>query len=73
MSQAMIIAQFAIQYGIPAAQKLIALFAKEAPSNDDWLQVWALCEKPYEAYVAPAGAWTGTPGTPPGAFGNPIR
>ena len=57
MSQAMIIAQFAIQYGIPAAQKLAALFAREAPTNDDWLQVWALCEKPYESYT------TGLPGT----------
>lgn len=50
MNAAMIIAQFAIQYGIPAAQALVALFNKPSPTAEDWNTVFALV-KPYESYV----------------------
>lgn len=60
MNSVIIIAQFAIQYGIPAAQKLIALFEVQSPTAAQWAEVFALAEKPYSAYV-PTSAPTPIP------------
>lgn len=55
MSTAVIIAQFAIQFGIPAAQKLVALLNNPNPTQADWDAVWALAAKPYDSYINPPG------------------
>lgn len=47
-----IIAQFAIQYGIPAAQELIALFKKPDATIADVETMFAKV-KPYEAFNIP--------------------
>ncbi len=46
MAIAIIIAQFAIQYGIPAASELAALFEKPNPTAADWALVWAKAQTP---------------------------
>jgi hypothetical protein len=46
MATAIIIAQFAIQYGIPAAQELTALFQKPNPTVADWQVVWDKAKTP---------------------------
>ena len=45
------IAQYAIKYGIPAAQELIKLFKKADPTVEDWEKVFDLSKKSYEDYV----------------------
>lgn len=47
-----IIAQFAIQYGIPAALKLVALFEKKDATVEDVKAAFALAHKSYEEYIA---------------------
>jgi hypothetical protein len=49
-----IIAQFAIQYGIPAALKLVSLFEKKDATVEDVKAAFSLAHKSYEEYVAGA-------------------
>lgn len=50
---ALLIGQALVKYGPTVARALAALFLKDEPTLDDWENVFALAEKPYEAYVAP--------------------
>ncbi len=49
---AILIAQALIKYGPTVARELTLLFKKDKPTQDDWEKVFALSEKPYDAYVA---------------------
>ena len=51
MNAVFIIAQFAIQFGLPAAQELVKLFQKSNPTQADWDAVFALA-RPYNVYVS---------------------
>lgn len=52
MNTAIIIAQFILQYGLPAFQKIIELTSqKTEPTPEQWAAVWALAEKSYEDYI----------------------
>ena len=52
-----LIAQFAIQFGIPAAQHLIALYEKPNATIEDVKAAFALAHKSYEEYEnLPAGS-----------------
>lgn len=55
MTPAMIalIAQYALEYGLPAARKLVELFRTPAPTWDQWDDIFALSEKPFDDYVKP--------------------
>jgi hypothetical protein len=44
-----LIIQFALKYGVPAAQALLALFVKKDPTQADWDDIFAKA-KAYEAY-----------------------
>lgn len=46
-----LIANFAIQFGFPAALKLIALFEKKDATVEDVKAAFALAHKSYEDYV----------------------
>ena len=54
METAVIVAKFAIMYGIPAAQELVKLFQLKDPTAEDWAKVFALAQKPYEQYIKEA-------------------
>lgn len=54
METAIVIAKFAIMYGIPAAQELVKLFQLKDPSHEDWAKVFALAQKPYDQYIKEA-------------------
>lgn len=62
---ALIIANWALQYGIPAARQIAAiLYGKEEPTLDMWNAVFdAAQSKSYEDYVSPIVVTTG--GNPP--------
>lgn len=51
-----LIVQFALQYGIPAARKLVELFHTEKPTTEQWEAVFAPAEKSYGDYIAEAKA-----------------
>lgn len=53
MATAIIIAQFAIQYGIPAAQELAALFEKPNPTAADWALVFNKAATPLTQGLKP--------------------
>ena len=46
MATAIIVAQFALQYGIPCAQELVALFNKPNPTAADWAVVFNKANTP---------------------------
>lgn len=51
MSEGLIIAQFALQYGIPAARELLALLRTPNPTAEQWQKVWDTAEKGYDTYL----------------------
>jgi hypothetical protein len=51
---ALLIGQALVKYGPTMARALAALFMKDEPTLEDWEKVFALAEKPYEAYTAPS-------------------
>ena len=61
METAIVIAQFAIKYGIPAAESLVEMFRKPEPTLADWSVVFDKAKKSYEQYAPPI------PGVSPGA------
>jgi hypothetical protein len=46
-----LIAQFAIQFGIPAGRALVALFSIKDPTPADWEKVFLLAEQSYKEQV----------------------
>lgn len=49
-----VILNFAIEFGLPAAQRAVELFHKENPTLEDWQEVFAKAKtKSYDDYVAP--------------------
>ena len=53
MATALLIAQFAILYGVPAAQELVALFSKPNPTPADWDVVWKKAQTPLTQGLQP--------------------
>ena len=49
----MLIASALIKYGPGMARELVKLFSNPAPTLEDWEKVFALADKPYEAYTQP--------------------
>lgn len=47
------IAQLMIDFGVPTARKFVELLRKPAPTWDDWDDVFAQAEKPFDDYVKP--------------------
>ena len=50
---ALLIAEALLKYGPGLARGLAELFAKPAPTLEDWEKVFALADKRYEDYVKP--------------------
>ncbi|MGD0650954.1 MAG: hypothetical protein ABSA97_07420 [Verrucomicrobiia bacterium] len=48
-----LIAQFAMQFGVPAAQQLIALFSKTTITQADWDLLWKTCQTPFDQGLDP--------------------
>jgi len=61
----MLVAQYALQYGIPAAQKLVALFRKESVTEEDWNELFAISQKGHDQYIAEAQARMDGQAVPP--------
>ena len=53
MATALIIANFALTYGIPAAQELVALFDKPNPTAADWALVFNKAATPLTQGLKP--------------------
>ncbi len=51
---AILIAQMLVKYGPAVAREVKLLLQKKDPTLEDWEKVFALAEKPYEAYIAEA-------------------
>lgn len=51
MNTALLIAEALIKYGPTLARGLAELFAKPAPTLEDWEKVFKLAEKSYDDYV----------------------
>ena len=49
---ALLIGQALLKYGPYVARGLTEIFYKQSPSMNDWVKVFDLAEKPYEAYVS---------------------
>ena len=47
-----IIALALVKYGPDLARALVEILTKPNPTKADWEKVFALADKPYEAYVA---------------------
>ncbi len=53
MSAALVIAQFVLQYGFPAALRLIELSRKPDPTLADWQALFEIADKKsYDDYIA---------------------
>lgn len=48
-----LIATALIKYGPGVARALVEIFSHPAPTREAWEKVFAMAEKPYDAYVAP--------------------
>jgi hypothetical protein len=55
-----IILQLAVQYGIPLAREVVALFQKKEVTIDDWNKIFDLAETPYglTADTTSIAAWS---------------
>jgi hypothetical protein len=49
----MLVVELLLRYGPGMARAVQQLFTKTNPTQADWDAVFALAEKPYEAYVGP--------------------
>jgi hypothetical protein len=52
-TQIMLVVELLLRYGPGMARAVQQLFTKTNPTQADWDAVFALAEKPYEAYVGP--------------------